>query len=90
MSPSQSPGLPLVGVGQGSACTGEGRGRPVLGHPPYLSMTTAADMKCILCARHVDSVVLPAISQSLLLSAQVLEVEAEASQPCLALTRWER
>lgn len=46
-------------------------------------MTTAANRKCILCARHVDSAVLTAISRPPLLPSQFVDVEAEALQTCL-------
>lgn len=83
-SPSQSPGSALwLEWAKGLPAQGKAEARPVTGRPSYLSMTTAAHMKCILCARHMDSAVLTAVSQPLLLPSQVLGVEAEASQTCL-------
>lgn len=70
LNSSQSPGLPSGWSGP-RACLHWGGQRP------------AANMKCILWARHVDPAVLTAISRPPLLPSQFLDAEAEASQTCL-------
>lgn len=79
VSPFQSPGSALWLEGaKGLPALGRAEARPVTGHPFYLSMTTAANIKCILCARHVG----PCGPHS-----DLVDVEAEAWQTCLRLHR---